>query len=455
MRKNIHSQKLNITIIFMILLSCYLVYVIFIYSQKEQIFAYQVKSGSLAENSIYTGIILREEKIFTAASTGYIDYFAREGEHVGVGDLVYSIDESGIIDDMINKKIGDNNLSNEDLSSLRSDIIDFSNIYSNTNYYKTYDFLYDMNGEVLKLANMNILDALSDVNSSSLTNLVKLCNSEAPGYVVYNIDGYESLSVNGINEEMFDTTTYEKDLLINNELIDVGDEVFKLVTSEEWNIVIKLSKDKAEELADEGYIQIKFLENQRIQWAAIKVVELEDGYYGVLTLNNSVLNFCTDRYIEIELMSNAEQGLKIPISSLVHKEFFLVPKEYIFEEGEDNIRVFLKKSFLEDGTVSAERLELEVYSETDDYYYVDNSILRTGDYLIKPDSLEEYPVSTRGELVGVYNMNKGYADFRQVVILYENEEYAIVKSNTVYGLNVYDFIVLDSSTVVEDEFIYE
>lgn len=439
----------------MILLSCYLVYVIFIYSQKEQIFAYQVKSGSLAENSIYTGIILREEKIFTAASTGYIDYFAREGEHVGVGDLVYSIDESGIIDDMINKKIGDNNLSNEDLSSLRSDIIDFSNIYSNTNYYKTYDFLYDMNGEVLKLANMNILDALSDVNSSSLTNLVKLCNSEAPGYVVYNIDGYESLSVNGINEEMFDTTTYEKDLLINNELIDVGDEVFKLVTSEEWNIVIKLSKDKAEELADEGYIQIKFLENQRIQWAAIKVVELEDGYYGVLTLNNSVLNFCTDRYIEIELMSNAEQGLKIPISSLVHKEFFLVPKEYIFEEGEDNIRVFLKKSFLEDGTVSAERLELEVYSETDDYYYVDNSILRTGDYLIKPDSLEEYPVSTRGELVGVYNMNKGYADFRQVVILYENEEYAIVKSNTVYGLNVYDFIVLDSSTVVEDEFIYE
>ena len=57
--------------------------------------------------------------------------------------------------------------------------------------------------------------------------------------------------------------------------------------------------------------------------------------------------------------------------------------------------------------------------------------------------------------MGVYNINKGYADFRQIVILYQNEEYAIVKSNTAYGLNVYDYIVLDSATVHDDDFIYE
>ena len=42
-----------------------------------------------------------------------------------------------------------------------------------------------------------------------------------------------------------------------------------------------------------------------------------------------------------------------------------------------------------------------------------------------------------------------------IPILYENDEYAIVKSNTVYGLNVYDYIVLDASTVNDNEFIYE
>ena len=72
-----------------------------------------------------------------------------------------------------------------------------------------------------------------------------------------------------------------------------------------------------------------------------------------------------------------------------------------------------------------------------------------------PDSQERYTVSKRATLIGVYNMNKGYADFRQINILYQNDEYSIVQSNTKYGLNVYDHIVLDSSAVSVEEFIYE
>ena len=55
----------------------------------------------------------------------------------------------------------------------------------------------------------------------------------------------------------------------------------------------------------------------------------------------------------------------------------------------------------------------------------------------------------------MYNINKGYADFKQINILYQNEEYSIVKSNTQYGLNVYDYIVLDAASVEEDEIINE
>ena len=46
-----------------------------------------------------------------------------------------------------------------------------------------------------------------------------------------------------------------------------------------------------------------------------------------------------------------------------------------------------------------------------------------------PDSTETYTVSRRATLKGVYNMNKGYADFKQIEVLYQNEEYSIVKSN--------------------------
>ena len=64
-----------------------------------------------------------------------------------------------------------------------------------------------------------------------------------------------------------------------------------------------------------------------------------------------------------------------------------------------------------------------------------------------------YTVGKRATLIGVYNMNKGYADFKQINILYQNDEYAIVNSNTRYGLSVYDYIVLDASSVSDDQFI--
>ena len=71
-----------------------------------------------------------------------------------------------------------------------------------------------------------------------------------------------------------------------------------------------------------------------------------------------------------------------------------------------------------------------------------------------PETSEKYALSKRGSLIGVYNINKGYADFKQIDILYNNDEYSIVQSNTVYGLNVYDYIVLDATTVSEDELIH-
>ena len=80
-------------------------------------------------------------------------------------------------------------------------------------------------------------------------------------------------------------------------------------------------------------------------------------------------------------------------------------------------------------------------------------MLASGENLYKPDSEETFTVSKRATLIGVYNMNKGYADFKQITILYENDEYAIVKPNTKYGLNVYDYIVLNAESVRDDQFI--
>ena len=97
-------------------------------------------------------------------------------------------------------------------------------------------------------------------------------------------------------------------------------------------------------------------------------------------------------------------------------------------------------------------------ASTDEYYYVeksDDGLLKSGDYLVKPDSNERFQVGPTAKLTGAYNINKGYAVFKQVKELANSGEYYIVEKGTKYGLSVYDHIVLDASTVSDGQIVYQ
>jgi hypothetical protein len=70
------------------------------------------------------------------------------------------------------------------------------------------------------------------------------------------------------------------------------------------------------------------------------------------------------------------------------------------------------------------------------------------------DSSKKYVIGTdTGSLIGVYNINKGYAVFKQINIMYENEDYAIVEQKTSYGIALYDHIALDGSKLTENQLV--
>ena len=96
-----------------------------------------------------------------------------------------------------------------------------------------------------------------------------------------------------------------------------------------------------------------------------------------------------------------------------------------------------------------------IYYATDTHYYVDTSAFPLGTYLVKLDSNTRYQVGPTASLIGVYNINKGYAVFRQIEIISENDEYYIIKPNTKYGLSLYDHIILDGKTVTENQVLYQ
>jgi len=271
------------------------------------------------------------------------------------------------------------------------------------------------------------------------------------------VDGFEDLRLEDMNRDLFNQQNYEKVQLINNDLVGVGDPVFKLSTSEDWSVVIRVDDEAtAEELVRRQYIRVKFLKNQYVSWGRVRsFIDSRGDIFVELSFTNSMITFCQDRFIDIELITEEERGLKIPNSSIVDKEFFIVPKGYVTRGGRNNAFGVLRETFTDEGVSTTEFVDTVIYNETDDEYFLDDMRLRIGDYLIMPDSTEKYRISRRGTLIGVFNINKGYADFRQIHILYQNEEYAIVRSNTRYGLTVYDFIALDARMVRENELIYE
>lgn len=449
--------NLNIGMLIFATIFIYVVICVIMYFRTDHVVGYSVKEGSLSSNSIYKGIALRKEEIVNSSNAGYINYFAREGERAAVGNLIYTIDETGRLSDYIQaNESGENSLSDSDLSELKTEITAFTNSFDRTEFADVYNFKYSVEGTVLKLANYNMLENVNALNNASNTSLINSCYAEKSGIVVYSIDGYEKLTLQDMTAEYFDQENYEKTHLVNNVLIAKGDPVYKLSTDEDWSIVIQVDKELAEQLVEEEYIEVKFLKNQYKAWGAVESYTNEAGDTFVsLSFTNSMITFCTDRFIDIELLLEEEKGLKIPNSSIVEKEFFIVPKEYVTQGGNSGNYGVLLETYNEEGNSAIEFVETPIYQETDTEYYLDDTVLRAGNYIMKPESTEKYAISKTGSLIGVYNINKGYADFKQIIILYQNDEYAIVKSNTMYGLNVYDYIVLDASTVNDNEFIYD
>ncbi|MDD3369811.1 MAG: HlyD family efflux transporter periplasmic adaptor subunit [Lachnospiraceae bacterium] len=457
-RKYRKPINLNIGLIIFGTIFVYIIICIVMYFNSKHIVGYQVKTGSLSADNVFEAIALREESVVPVDYSGYVNFYAREGQKVAVGNLVYTVDESGRLSDYIDSgDYGENSMTDADLSAVKSDIVNFASTFQDTQFNSVYDFKYSLQTTVLKLANNSIMQGISDLNNSGNGELVNFCYAANPGIVVYSVDGFENTTADQITAESFNRENYTKTQLANNDLVETGNPVYKQCTSEDWSIVIQVNEEKANELEEAEYVNVKFLKNQDTVTGKVTIYrQSEDAIFCELSFTNSMITFCTDRFLEIELSLEDETGLKLPNSSIVNKEFFLVPDKFIDEAGNNGCQI-MRQTYLEDGSSSVEYLDVDVYNLDKDTseYYLDDSVLRIGDVLLMADSTETYTISKRGSLIGVYNINKGYADFKQIHILYQNDEYAIVESNTNYGLNVYDYIVLDATTVNENDFIYD
>ncbi len=456
-----YRKPLNLNIGILIFCAILIYVIVFAVTSlgTEKIIPYEVREGSLAINYTYRALALREEQVVKTDKSGYITYFAREGERIAPGNLVYIVDETGDLKEyMETENMMENTLSSDDLIELRSNIVNFVHGFDPKNFHTMYDFKYDLKGSVLKLSNAHLYNSIDSINNSNLTDSISFHNAINTGIVTYYIDGFEEVTSKDITLEMFDESKYNKTPLVDNALVTADDNIYKISKNENWSLILPIEESLAEDFLEEEYIKVRFLKNQYESWGKVSVVNGADSNtYMELSFNNSMITFAKDRFVDIELLLHDETGLKIPNTSIVNRDFYLIPEEYITIMSENSEKgSILLETYKEDGSITTSYREIDIYSHDKEnrLYYIDSSILQSGTNLLKPDSLEKYTVSRKGSLIGVYYMNKGYADFRQIQVLYQNDEYSIVKSNTQYGLNVYDYVVLNAESVNDEQFIY-
>ena len=448
--------NINIGVIIFIIIFIYLVFNVFSYMTTTHISVYEVQQGTMAENNVYKGLILREEQVYYSNYTGAVNFYVKEASRVSANNLVYSIDENGDISQKIQEASQDvSMLESGDLSEIEESIYDFQSSYDAQSYYNVYAFKENIDSALNEALSLKALNSLSDYTTSAqASNTFHLISSERPGIVVYYCDGYEGVTTETFTADMFNESSYTRTSSQNSLSVDSGSPVYKLITSEYWNIVLPIPQNVADELADDDTLQLRFVKDDKKAYATYTIQQRDGQNYLILTLRNSMIRYAKDRYIEVELLLTEETGLKIPNSAITEKEFYTVPIEYFMKGGDSSEDGLLVQREDKDGKTITEFVAPTIYYETDEYYYIDSEDVSADDIILKPDSTSTYKVgSNTAVLKGVYNINKGYAVFKQIDILYQNEEYAIVQTGTTYGIALYDHIALDGSKIQENELI--
>lgn len=446
--------QFNIGVAIFGIIFIYLVITVLAYLTANHVTPYEVREGTILKDNAYTGIALRQETVVSADSSGYVNYYVAEGSKVGVGDNLYTMsDEKLSLDPVVSENTGQE-LSAEKQEALILDIQKFSESFDSQRYGSTYALKDEIKNTVQGTSNQSRLDQLNTVMAQGTAGGLTLGQAVKDGIVIYSTDGFEELNTDNITEKALKKDHYVRSDLKNNQKLDAGDAVYKVITDENWSVIVDLPEAAAKEMNSLTDVKVRFLKDDATEWASFSIIKKDKEYFGCLSFSNSMIRYATERYLDVELILQDETGLKIPKSSETEKAFYVVPEEYITQGGdlkEDG--VLLKPRKQSEGSTPT-FVPVEIYLKEDSKVYLDPNAFDKEPVLVKPDSEETLELSETQNLKGVFSINKGYAVFKQIKILCESDEYYIVEEGNSYGLSNYDRIALDGSKVHENEVVF-
>lgn len=450
------NNQFNIGLLIFGILFLYLIVTVFTYVTKTHITRYEVREGSILKDNSHSGLILREETLVPADSSGYLNYYVAEGSKVAVGSNVYTISDSEI-ELTTDTSVPENGPSSEETVQILLSTQNFVENYNPNRFTETYNLKAGIDSILQNSSALGKLAHLDSLIASGTVPGLNLFTASDDGIVEFAQDGFETLTAGQVTLDHLNKKDYQKEEFTNNRQVSSGDTAYKLITSENWTIVTLLSPDTAKTLLENKRksVRIRMLKDNETLWAGLKIEKKSDSYFAYLTLDNSMVRYASERYVDFELITEDESGLKIPKSAVVEKDFYIVPTSFITQSGKTKESGVIRESGGRRGKTEFIAADVYYEDETQGFSYLDAKLFQKGDVLLEPESEDNYVIGETRTLNGVFNINKGYAVFKQIEILAESEEYYIIQSGSSYGLSNYDQIALHGNEVTEHDVVLE
>lgn len=467
-RKETVQFKLNIGTIIFIIIFIYLVIRIIMSLQKESLSIYEVQNSYIDTNINSTALIVRQEQLVNAESSGYVSYYVRDGEKIGKNKTIYTIDETG----SIYKKLKDADedalaMSEDGLTEVRTRISNFENYFDFSEFSDIYNFRYDIENAVLELTNEALIEKLTslDEKATDVSTYKKVVTNDA-GIITYYKDGFENFNIDKFKASQINKSAYKKQTLKTNEIINAGDPVYKLITSENWYLVAPISeeevksfkpqKKESDETEERSTIRINIHNSSKNITCEYELTKKDGQNFIICYLNQQMVNYINDRYIDIVILREQNNGLKIPNTSITKKEVYKIPIEYLSTGSNSMEKIYFNIKKLDDkGEPTIKQVAPDIYKSDNKYCYVDPHDFKKNDVIVNTKTNDTLALSKADttDIEGVYCVNQGTAAFRYIDIRYQDDEYTIVNADVPYSIAWYDRIVLNQTFVQENQII--
>ena len=458
LQKYKRKGQLNIGTVLFGIIFVYLVFTVLIYFTKDRVSVYEVREGSILKDRSLTGMVLRKENVVNAEKSGYVNYFVDDAQKVALGTNIYTITSSQLETQTNQDSNEEVSLNADEWNSILLKAQGFNESYS-PEEFKTAS---NLKSEVTAILQNNTTQSrVAQLNAILQSGNVDAFQSQDDGIVELSVDGYENLQLEDITDAMFDKAAYSVTELSGNQKVDAGQPVYRLVTDEEWSVTVPLTSDLVQTFQkkmngeDTLSVEVKFLKDNKSLWGTMRIIDRgKNDPYANITFQNSMIRYADERFENIELILEDESGLKIPKTSVTEKDCFAVPVDYITSGGASQNEGVYKQT-TKKGKTTTEFVPVTIINENTEegIAYLDPENLKKGDTILMPESSDTVTLGKTESIKGVYNVNTGYAVFRQVQILSASDEYYIIAEGSSYSLSNYDHIALNGDSVRDNQIV--